>query len=283
MSQLPPGERGYAMVAAVAAIALFASLALVLVTGTRGGVVMAGAERDRAEAGAAADAGLAMALRGLAGSGALGAWPIDGRVRNETFGPAKLAIRIEDERGKLPINLLEETQVQRLLERAGLRSERLAIATDSLNDWLDEDDQLRAFGAERDWYVSRGIVPRNGPLVSVEELSAIRGFDAALVDRLRPIITLHWGGGPFEPRYASLDAIAVMSEDGEDPVAQIERARELAGQVTALSFNVEGGLVGRPLTVTVDATMPDGAHAVRRTLVELTGSSARPYVLRKVD
>lgn len=281
--EVPPGERGYAMVAAVAAIALFASLALVLVTGTRGGVVMVGAERDRAEAGAAVDAGLAMALRGLVDTGPMGAWPIDGRVRSESFGRVKLSIRIEDERGKLPINLLDETQIGRMLERAGLRDERLDIARDSLGDWLDEDDQLRPAGAERDWYVSRGIVPRNGPLVSLEELAAIRGFDPALVARLRPIITLTWGGGPFEARHASLDAIAVMSEDGEDPVAQIERAREMAGQVTALSFNVQGGLVGRPLTVTVDATLPDGGHASRRTLVELTGSSIRPYVLREVD
>ncbi len=271
------------MVAAVAAIALFASFALVLVTGTRGGVVMVGAERDRAEANAAVDAGLAMALRGLVDSGPAGTWPIDGRVRNGTFGRAKLSIRIEDERGKLPINLLEETQIARMLERAGSRGDRLVTAADSLNDWLDNDDQLRAAGAERDWYVSRGIVPRNGPLISLEELAAIRGFDAALVERLRPIVTLTWGGGPFEPRHASLDAIAVMSEEGEDPVAQIERAREMAGQVTALSFNVEGGLAGRPLTVTVDASLPNGAHASRRTLVELTGSKVRPYVLREVN
>ncbi len=280
---VPAGERGYAMVAAVAGIALFASLALVLVTGTRGGVVMVGAECDRAEANAAVDAGLAMALSGLVDGGPVGAWPIDGRVRSETFGRAKLLIRIEDERGKLPINLLEEVQIGRMLERAGLRGERLSIATDSLNDWLDDDDQLRPAGAERDWYASRGIVPRNGPLVSLEELAAIRGFAPALVERLRPIVTLNWGGGPFEARHASLDAIAVMSEDGEDPVAQIERAREMAGQVTALSFNVEGGLAGRPLTVTVDANLPGGGHAVRRTLVELTGSSVRPYVLREVN
>lgn len=283
MMPVPPGERGYAMVAAVAAIALFASLALVLVSGTRGGVVMASAEGDRAEANAAVDAGLALALSGLVDAGPIGSWPIDGRVRNETFGRAKLAIRIDDERGKLPINQLDEVQIGRLLERVGLRGERLNIAADSLRDWLDEDDQLRGSGAERDWYASRGIVPRNGPLISFEELSAIRGFDAALVERLRPIITLHWGGGPFEARHASLDAIAVMSEDGEDPVAQIERAREIAGQVTALSFNVEGGLIGRPLTVTVDATLPNGAHASQRTLVELTGSSVRPYVLRQVN
>ncbi len=280
---VPAGERGYAMVAAVAGIALFASLALVLVTGTRGGVVMVGAECDRAEANAAVDAGLAMALSGLVDGGPVGAWPIDGRVRSETFGRAKLLIRIEDERGKLPINLLEEIQIGRMLERAGLRGERLSNAADSLNDWLDDDDQLRPAGAERDWYASRGIVPRNGPLVSLEELAAIRGFDPALVERLRPIVTLNWGGGPFEARHASLDSIAVMSEDGEDPVAQIERAREMAGQVTALSFNVEGGLAGRPLTVTVHANLPGGAHAVRRTLVELTGSSVRPYVLREVN
>lgn len=281
--KVPRREEGYAMIAAVAAIAMFASLALILVTGTRGGTVMAGAERDRAEANAAAEAGLALALSGLAERGPTGAWPIDGRVRNESFGQARLSIRVEDERGKLPINLLDETQVRRMLERAGLSGERLAIAADSLNDWLDEDEERRPSGAERAWYAARGIAPRNGPLVSIDEFAAIRGFDPALVERLRPIVTLHWNKGPFEPRHASLDAIAVMSADGEDPVAQIERARELAGQVTALSFEVEGGLVGRPLLVTVDASLPGGAHATRRALVELTGASVRPYVVREIE
>ncbi|MGV3510862.1 MAG: general secretion pathway protein GspK [Novosphingobium sp.] len=283
MKEIPPVENGYAMIAAVGAITLFATLALLLVSVTRGSVVMAGAERDRAEANAAAEAGLAMALSGLVEAGPTGAWPIDGRVRYETFGPAKLSIRIEDERGKLPINLLEEVQIRRMLERTGLKGERLNVAADSLNDWLDEDDQRRQSGAEREFYVNRGIVPRNGPLVSVAELSAIRGFDQALVARLKPIITLHWSNGPFEPRHASLDAIAVMSSDGEDPVAQIERARELAGQVAAFSFDTEGGLVGRPLLVTVDANLPDGGHAVRKTLVELTSSRVRPYVLREAE
>lgn len=283
MKDVLPLERGYAMIAAVGAIALFASLALLLVSVTRGSVEMVAAERDRAEANAAADAGLAMALNGLIEAGPTGAWPIDGRVRHDRFGRATLSIRIEDERGKLPINLLEEMQIRRMLERVGLNGERLNVAADSLNDWLDDDDQRRQSGAEREFYVNRGIVPRNGPLVSLDELSAIRGFDQALVARLKPIITLHWNNGPFEPRHASLDAIAVMSSDGEDPVAQIERARELAGQVTALSFEVEGGLVGRPLLVTVSADLPDGGHAVRKTLIELTGSRTRPYVLREAE
>ena len=53
---------------------------------------------------------------------------------------------------------------------------------DALLDWRDPDDAPRRFGAERDWYVARGLFPpRNGPLADVRELRRVRGFDAITV------------------------------------------------------------------------------------------------------
>ena len=271
------------MVAAVAAIAVFALIAVSLVSAGRGAVAMAAAEAGHARAAAAADAGLALALNGMLASDPAGHWGLDGRERRMEFRDSQLTIRVEDERGKIPISLLDETQAEHLLVLSGLQGERLRIARDSLLDWSDEDDDARPDGAEREFYAPRHFVPRNGVLRSIDELALVRGFDKALVDRLRPIVTIDWDGGPFQPRHASLEALAVMLEGEEDTPAAIERRRELAGQVTALDFTEPDDTARRVARVAVEAHTRDGAVARKVWVVELTAGGGRPFAIRSME
>jgi general secretion pathway protein K len=76
----------------------------------------------------------------------------------------------------------------RLLESVGLDP---GLA-DAVLDWVDADQEVSGnAGAEDAYYLS---LPRprraaNRPIVQVEELYAIRGFDAAAVAKLRPFVT----------------------------------------------------------------------------------------------
>ena len=117
---------------------------------------------------------------------------------------------------------------------------------------------------------------------TIDELALIRGFDAALVEKLRPIVTVNWGGGPFEQRYASPEALAVMTNGDEDSPDAIARRRELAGQVTALDFTQGQSLAGHVLRVLVEARERGGGRAVRTWVVKLTGNAARPYAILSV-
>jgi len=280
------GEEGYALVAAVASIGLFAALSLALIETTRFSFEDVGAEQAQLQAGGAADAGVALALSGLL-KPATERWSIDGRLRTVAYGDARLRIRIEDERGKVPINLLDEKQATRLLEGAGLGGDRLLVARDSLLDWTDADDVARLFGAEAAYYRPAHTTPANGFLASIDELGNIRGFDAALVARLRPYVTVNggaFGGAGFDRRFADPRALAVMDEAGAGGADAIDRRRELAGERTAIDFTAQSeDVVGRPLTIDVDARLPDGAHAARRAIVMLTGSVATPYVVRAYE
>lgn len=275
------GEAGYALVAAVASIAVFAMIALLVIEAGRGTMVSAGADIGRARAQAAAEAGLAMALRDLLNAGPAGAPPIDGRVRHVRFDGADLAIAIEDERGKVPVNALEEDQARRLFEALGLSGERLDIATDSFMDWGDDDDEPRPHGAEAPYYAPHGIRPRNGTLRSIGEMAQIRGLDAELARRLESIATVHFGRGSFEPDHATPAAIRVIEGETRGAVDIINRERETAGQRTALALGTNDSLAGRPLTIRVGARTPDGARAQIRQIAILTGRAATPYVLRE--
>ena len=277
-------DEGYALVAAVASMGVFAAMALALLSATRMGIDDAAAERAALEASAAADAGFAMAMSKLLSDDPTERWSIDARVRRLVYDHAEIRVRIEDERGKVPIARLDEKLATRLLEEVGLTGDRLRIARDSLLDWTDDDDDARPFGAEAAYYQAAGIRPANGFLGSIEELRSIRGFDAETVERIKPLATAYTAMAGFDSKNANPRALAIMEEGGgEGGPAAIERAREAAGQRTAIAFADTTDLTRRPLTIVVEASLPDGARALRHTVVELTGDSDRPYFIRAAD
>jgi general secretion pathway protein K len=77
------------------------------------------------------------------------------------------------------VNLKKKDQMERLLSLLG----HPADWTEALLDWLDADDQPRARGAEKEFYLSRTFphLPKNGPLDSLDELLLIRGVPSSLL------------------------------------------------------------------------------------------------------
>ena len=283
MTPAPRHEEGYALVAAVASIALFGLLASTVLATTSRAFVSGSAHIDQAAAAAAAESGIAIALDGLVADDLIDNWSIGGRPRTLQVDGARVTVAIEDERGKVPLNLIEDKQVEDLIELLGYVGERGRVMRDSLLDWRDDDDEPRAYGAEAGFYRSRGIRPRNGSLVTIEELAQVRGFDAEAVAKLKRVASVDFGSGSFDTRYAQPLAIAVMYGGGEMSPEAIQRAREQAGQVTAFEFITARELVARPITIVAEARMPDGATARRACVVELTGADRRRYVIRSCE
>lgn len=281
MNQKPRGEKGYALIAAVVSIVIFALMALAIINATRSSAIMASAEIERARLLAAADAGVALAVHGLQLKDPSRRWAIDGKVRRETFEAITLDIFIEDERGKIALNLINKSEVAKMFGEFGLTGTQQETAVDGFMDWRDEDDDPRPRGAEFETYRSKRIKPRNGELRSVGELALISGVGVELAKRIAPFATVNFGSGEFDPRFASQIAIRV-STDALDASEFFERGAPLGGGagVRARRPELSISLVGRPLTIRVEARHPPDARATRKIIVELTGSEVRPYVVR---
>lgn len=92
---------------------------------------------------------------------------------------------ITPEASKLNINSATEDEIRRLLDSVllDLQIENTAELADALLDWLDDDDEMRAAGAENDYYnnLNPGYFPKNGPLDTIEELLLVKGFSAAIL------------------------------------------------------------------------------------------------------
>jgi general secretion pathway protein K len=267
----------------VASLAVLALLALTMIEATRGSTRSARAELDRARLAAAADAGIVLAVQGLAQSNPARRWQPDGRTRDIAFGGATLEIRIEDELAKVPLNLIGEEQADSLFAEFGLQGVELEAARDALMDWSDRDTDPRPRGRERADYAKDGIKPRDGPLRANGELAAIPAIGPALAARMDPFVTVFATGrvGFAEDRATPL-ARRVMAERVIE-----ERVDGVAVREGGLSVDDTGraddGVTGRPLRITVRARASDGSAARRNVVVELTGNPARPYVVRARD
>lgn len=275
------GEDGYALLVAVIAMAVLAGLAIGLTATARTHLDLAAARIERARLKADADAGVVLAVRALAMTGRERRWIPDGRPHSLVFDGASLVVRIEDERGKIALNEIDEKEVRAMFAALGVEGDALDALTDAFLDWRDPDNEVRPHGAEAAYYAPLGRKPRNGPLRSLDEMLEIRGMTRALFARLRPAASVVGAEGEgFDERYAQPLALEAM---GSSAVAIAEREREVAGDREALPLNAADDLVGRGMMVRVDARNKAGERFAESVVIQLTGRHERPYVVRAID
>lgn len=111
----------------------------------------------------------------------------------------------------------------RLLANIGLSQNDAETLSDAIIDWIDPDDEPRPRGAETSWYSShqQTILPPQAPLLSINELLAVRGMTPELLTRLRPhIAALPPDADRINVNIASAEVIAAYIEKLPLPDAQ---------------------------------------------------------------
>jgi general secretion pathway protein K len=180
---------------------------------------------------------------------------------------------LEDEQGKFNLNNLvngsnrsaaDVAVFRRLLAVLGLAPE----LADAVVDWIDGDDDLSGGGgAENAYYLSlaRPYRTANAPMVQVEELYRVRGFDAKTVQRLRPFVTALPGRTVLNANTAG-DALfaALLDVDRTKAAAlQAERGRKpFASRADFMTRIGPLGVTSLPIEVDVKS-----AHFLARVQV----------------
>lgn len=119
------------------------------------------------------------------------------------LGEGTIQVSVEDEERRINVNKLvlpngNAPDDQRLAVFRRLL-EILEIdpsLADAVVDWLDNDDTPRVGGAESGYYLSlpHPYKAKNDLFDSVEELRLVRGITPAILEKLRPVITVHSSG-----------------------------------------------------------------------------------------
>jgi general secretion pathway protein K len=112
----------------------------------------------------------------------------------------------------------------------------------NLIDYVDEDQQRQDGEPEDDAYQKRDPPARaaNRPLLAVDELRRVEGFDARIVDALRPYVTVYpFRGGGINPNTAPPYVLSLLFFDDEVELrlADPETVRSI------LKIRKEGGFV----------------------------------------
>ncbi len=132
---------------------------------------------------------------------------------------------INYEGARIPINYITDERlreaVYQLFVRWGLNSDEAGVASESLADWVDRDDDVRANGAESAFYETQGIFnyPRQLGFINVDEMLLVRGM--GVVDRLKP----DWreffsifGDGTIDLRTAFKETLIAVTNASESDV-----------------------------------------------------------------
>ena len=187
-------ERGFALVAVLLVLAILVVIGAEFAFSMRLEASAVRAYRDGVRGMHLAEAGVAQAIREVAGDYALAATcqdddpvqffradrtPVPPLPRkNVPLGDGEFEYEITDEEARLNVNLSSPDRVDRLLLNVGIEKTARDIIVASIQDWRDANDDHRLNGAESEDYYLKLPVPyraRNANLDSVQELRQIRG------------------------------------------------------------------------------------------------------------
>jgi general secretion pathway protein K len=279
MARNTPDDRGYALLAAIVAVAAFAYMAYDVLAANRGAIAAASASAEQAKLTAAADAGIALAIHGLAADDVGARWSNDGRTRQLEFAGVDLSVTVEDERGKAPLSGMDNIQSRALFAGAGATGQQLDRLVGEFRDW-QSDPVAGVDMSGLDIPPSDGRPIRHGPFRTVDELAALQDMTPRIFAKVAPATTVFFEDtGGFSAEHAQPLALTAMKasdlatpdEADTEAVTANERPEE------ELQTQIQTGV---PMTVRVVARDRSGARVERMEIIELTGDPANPYWVR---
>jgi general secretion pathway protein K len=250
-------------------------------------------------------------------------WAQAGLAPIEMEDGSTLQIRIEDVGSKLNLNAviafdesgvvnertspLLDALLAKVIEEmpvppAEKQYDREALVA-NLVDYVDEDE-VAANGASENEAFERGefpFRPTNEPLLTVDELRKVPGFDSRLVNALRPYVTVYpfVGGGGVNPNTAPPYVLALLFYDdgvdltlaNEDTVRELLTVRQEGGNVcgdevshdscTPIREVVENAIFPEPTFATDVFVVTAEVHvgSVRRSIEAVVDRSQGPQPL----
>jgi general secretion pathway protein K len=215
-----------ALVAAVAGLAVVATLAVAVAQWSLASTRLASSMANTLQVEALLRSGVTIAATLLEERVALGEPDTLAGLLGPTpvtyaIGPGSIELRFEDAARRLDLGAPDLAAAVRRLFRALALPAELG---DTLADWTDADDTPRPHGAERDWYLARTppLLPANAPLGAVSELGVVRGYDAETLARLEPFVATA-GERAVNPNTAPPEVLAAWLGSDDTAFAMLAR------------------------------------------------------------
>jgi general secretion pathway protein K len=262
----PSGQRGLALLAAIWVVGLLAVMAMDVLLAARRDSRQGTEMGELARLEAAAEAGLALAVRALLQN------PPGDAAGPHAFDGSTIFVQVEPEAGKVDVNLAGPELLAAVFEAAGQSRPQARAWAALITDWRDSDQAPEPGGGmEAAEYrrLGRGVLPRNSEFQAVSELMELPGMTAELLDLVGPALTVHGLAAEPEIRLAPPMVRAAI-------VAARRRSGAEAPARAPQGATPRGGLAGQAFTLRIEARRSTGrvAHVA---VVRLTGNRLTPY------
>ena len=154
-------------------------------------------------------------------------WQGDGRPYVWDAKGTKVRIRIQDEGGKLDINVAQEASLKTAFKLMGLSEDQASAITDNILDWRDADDVKRPNGAEAPEYEARRMnaPPQNRQFLVMDEVQSVLGISPELFKKMQTWFTLYSGIDGLDPSKVSEEILLALSAGDSAVVQSVLRQR----------------------------------------------------------
>ncbi|MBT4092815.1 MAG: type II secretion system minor pseudopilin GspK, partial [Nitrospinaceae bacterium] len=259
------GQRGAALLMAIAAAALLTAIAVELIDSAQGELRLVESYRDDFRARWAARAPVALAIETLKedGEGFTGFTQKWAELAEDLeVGGVKVRFRIEDESSKFNFNALaskdkvRQNLVSDMLKAIFSEKDIDTDYVDYLRDWIDEDKDETASGGEGSYYrsLAEPYDVKNALLDSLSELGLVRGFSPTILKKIGLELSPDGGGPGVHPTYtvfsdeqinlntASRELLNTLSNElpdsfiqdvldrrEQEPIQKVENIKTMAG------------------------------------------------------
>jgi general secretion pathway protein K len=318
-----PRQRGFALLLVMWAVMILGVIAAAMLAGSKASQRQAYDGVDTLRRAAIEDAALTRAVAGaftsVRGAKKPGGdnlaepvkphWRRDGTPETIRFDGHVATITIQDETGKVDINIASKDTLTALLKTTDLSGADIEDLTKHIIDWrsapaLSAKDNITPVD-----YAGLGYAyhSRHGPFQTIDELRLVDGMTAEVYDQIAPGITVYSGRKDIDPATAPLAAL--MSLPGLDRQKAID---VIAGRDKGIPYSpppgqtsigstaspgasaggasapapaappggvADGGIIGHALSITTVIELDRGREAIRRSVVRVTGPDYPVYVI----
>lgn len=219
-------QRGAALLLVLWLIALLTALVGAFALSARIEQLQQRVQDDTGRAQEIGRAGVSYAMSRLRADPTRPPWQPDGRLYHWQFDGAKVDIRIEDEGGKINLNLADAALLERFLQALDVPPAQATQLAGAIIDWRDGDDLSPVGGgAELADYVAAGLPygPRNARFETLGELQRVLGITPVLYRQMRPMLTLHGRQSRPDGRFARGPVLTALGLDAALVLAQREQ------------------------------------------------------------
>jgi len=275
---IPPLDRdarddGFVLIAVLGGMLILALIAASLLLSARSQIKLRAAAATQAELSAIAD-GVVRLAAVKASQAQSEAMQLDGTPTWCREGKTVVRLEVNDVAGLVDINLAPPEVLEILLAGLGTaRGDAKALAA-AIIDFRDANEVVMPGGAEAPEYASAGrsYGPKNAPFDTVEELDQVLGMTPELLQRMRPLVTVHNKSTTIDVSLAPLTLLQALTVGnpartegtGGSPLidrAQFEPPRQLLTRAAA-----RGAARGRRRAFVIGATASNGPQAAFRRL-----------------